>query len=260
MLAKKLMGAGGNLARPWSLGNSYDFGSTNSTKYFLLGSGWSGGNPDKWTFSAWVKLTHFTTNKMIFTAGVDVDDYAYIQINSAERFLYFTGRNGGTDEYVYTNKNLFTAGVWYHVVVAYDPTQAINAAKCALYINNQFRTAIVSSTPTTIYGYINENITHAIGTRYRPGSGTDSFFRGKMADIHFIDGEYLSPSAFAYATFGTNVWTPKEYTGSYGATGFRLNFENATSATTLGYDVSGNGHNATPYNIVTSDVSTDLPG
>jgi hypothetical protein len=258
MLAKKLIGAGGNLAPPWSLGNSYDFGSTNSTKYFLLGSGWSGGNPDKWTFSAWVKLSNLTVNKMIFTAGVDVDDYAYILINSVERVLYFTGRAGGIDEYVYTNISQFTSDVWYHVVVAYDPTQAINAAKCAIYINNSFKTITVSSVPTTTYGYINENITHAIGTRYRPGFGTDSFFRGKMADVNFVDGEYLNPSAFAEDVGG--VWTPKEYTGSYGTTGFRLNFEDDTSATTLGYDVSGNGHNATPYNIVTSDVSTDVPG
>jgi len=260
MLAKKLMGAGGNLAPPWSLGNSYDFGDNNSSKYFLLGSGWSGGNPDKWTFSAWVKLPPFSySNKMLFTAGVDIDDYAYIQINNTGRVLYFTGRAGGTDEYVYTtNSSQFTAGVWYHVVVAYDPTQSVTSAKCAIYINNSAVSTTVSSTPTTTYGYINENIVHAVGVRNRPGAGTDSYFRGKMADINFVDGEYLTPSAFAEDVGG--VWTPKQYTGSYGTTGFRLNFEDDTSATTLGYDVSGNGHDATPYNIVTSDVSTDVPG
>lgn len=249
----------GSAAAPWSLGKSLDFGEFNSNKYFLLGSGWSGGNQDKWTFSAWVKFGDLVSNKMIFTAGVDVDDYAYIQINNAERVLYFTGRNGNSDEYVYTNGNLFTKDAWYHVVVAYDPTQTVNAEKCAIYIRDSFKTATVVNVPTTTYGYFNQNITHAIGVRYRPGSSTDSFFRGKMADINFVDGQCLSPSDFAYATFGTNIWTPKEYVGSYGTTGFRLNFADDTSATTLGYDVSGNGRNWTPYNIATTDVSTDVP-
>lgn len=258
MLSNILKGAAGTLST-YSLGNSYDFGAVNTSKYFSRTFG-TGGNEDKWTLSMWIKLASVTDsgNKMLFTSNLDGDDYAYIMINSVEYFVYFTGRNGGTDEYVYTNANQFAANTWYHVVVAYDPTQTVNAAKCSMYINNAFKTFTVSSAPTLTYGYFNKNILHALGVRARPGLAQDSYFEGKIADVHFIDGQFLSPSNFGETV--SSVWKPKEYTGTYGTTGFRLNFSDTTSATTLGYDVSGNGNNWTPGSAIsTSDVSTDVP-
>lgn len=46
-------------------------------------------------------------------------------------------------------------------------------------------------------------------------------FDGYLADVHFIDGTAKQASDFA-ETDSNGQWVPKEYTGSYGTTGFHL--------------------------------------
>jgi hypothetical protein len=60
------------------------------------------------------------------------------------------------------------------------------------------------------------------------------------------------------------VWVPKAYSGTYGTNGFFLEFKDATSTTTIGYDTSGNSNNFTTSGIsvtsgVTFDQMTDTP-
>jgi hypothetical protein len=62
----------------------------------------------------------------------------------------------------------------------------------------------------------------------------------------------------------TGQWIPLKYSGTYGTNGFYLNFKDATSTTTLGYDYSGNANNWTTNNFsVTAgagnDSLTDVP-
>ena len=73
-------------------------------------------------------------------------------------------------------------------------------------------------------------------------------------------------SAFGMTNPQTGQWIPKKYTGTYGTNGFYLNFKDATSTTTLGYDYSGNANNWTANNFVVSPVTsagndsvTDVP-
>ena len=65
-----------------------------------------------------------------------------------------------------------------------------------------------------------------------------------MTEINFIDGQVLTPSSFG-GTDKDGNWSPIAYTGSYGQNGWYLNFKDATSTTTIGYDYSGNGNNWT---------------
>jgi hypothetical protein len=60
------------------------------------------------------------------------------------------------------------------------------------------------------------------------------------------------------------VWVPKKYSGTYGANGFYLKFNDATTTTTIGNDSSGNANNFTTSGIsvtsgVTFDQMTDSP-
>ena len=71
-------------------------------------------------------------------------------------------------------------------------------------------------------------------------------------------------SEFGLTNPQTGQWIPKKYTGTYGTNGFYLNFKDATSTTTLGYDYSGNANNWTTNNFsVTAgtgnDSLTDVP-
>jgi hypothetical protein len=81
-----------------------------------------------------------------------------------------------------------------------------------------------------------------------------------MAEVNFVDGQQLTPSAFGSTNADTGVWQPKRYSGSYGTNGFYLNFSDNsnTTAATLGKDYSGNGNNWTPNNFsVTAGAGND---
>jgi hypothetical protein len=99
----------------------------------------------------------------------------------------------------------------------------------------------------------------------RHGSfGASSFLDGYLANVYFIDGQALTPSSFGQTDATTGVWVPKAYSGTYGTNGFFLQFKDAASTTTIGYDTSGNSNNFTTSGIsvtsgVTFDQMTDTP-
>jgi len=82
------------------------------------------------------------------------------------------------------------------------------------------------------------------------------YFDGYMAEVNFVGGQALPPTAFGAINKENGVWAPITYTGTYGLNGFRLTFNNTTSTTTLGYDSSGNGNNWTTNNISLTAGST----
>jgi len=89
-------------------------------------------------------------------------------------------------------------------------------------------------------------------------------FDGYMANVYFIDGQALTPSSFGQTDATTGVWVPKAYSGTFGTNGFFLQFKDATSTTTIGYDTSGNSNNFTTSGIsvtagTTFDQMTDTP-
>jgi len=89
-------------------------------------------------------------------------------------------------------------------------------------------------------------------------------FDGYMANVYFIDGQALTPSSFGQTDATTGVWVPKAYSGTFGTNGFFLQFKDAASTTTIGYDTSGNANNFTTSGIsvtsgVTFDQMTDTP-
>ena len=73
-------------------------------------------------------------------------------------------------------------------------------------------------------------------------------FNGYMAEIHYVNGQALAPTDFGKYN-NNNVWQPKEYTGTYGATGYYLDFSDNSSTSALGTDSSGNSNDWTANNF-----------
>ena len=87
-----------------------------------------------------------------------------------------------------------------------------------------------------------------------------SSFDGYLAEVNFIDGLNVDPLELGFFESQTGIWMPKKYTGNYGTNGFYLNFSDnsGNSATTIGKDFSGNGHNWTPSNFsITANPSSN---
>ncbi len=163
-----------------------------------------------------------------------------------------------------TNAVYRDPSAWYHIVFAYDTTQATSTNRWKLYINGtQITSFSATQYPTQNFdGYVNSTVPHYIGIR----SGTTTPFDGYLTEVNFIDGQALTPSAFGEFDAITGVWKPKKYTGTYGTNGFYLNFSDNSAATAaaIGKDYSGNGNNWTPNNIsvtagVTYDSMLDVP-
>jgi hypothetical protein len=142
---------------------------------------------------------------------------------------------------------------WMHIVLAIDYT----SSQAKIYVNGVEVTAFDTSVgPSNVDGGINASgVTHAIGQQ---SSGL--YFDGYLANIHFIDGQALTPSSFTETDATTGQLIPKTYTGSYGTNGFNLLFADNSSntASTLGKDYSGLGNNWTPNNLsVTAGAGND---
>jgi hypothetical protein len=117
--------------------------------------------------------------------------------------------------------------------------------------------------PQNYNGRVNTTNQHSLGS-WLPAAGL--YLNGYMTEANFIDGQALTPSSFGMTDPITGVWEPIKYTGTYGTNGFYLNFKDATSTTTLGYDYSGNANNwtangfvVTPPTSAGNDSVTDVP-
>jgi hypothetical protein len=86
--------------------------------------------------------------------------------------------------------------------------------------------------------------------------GDSALFDGYLADVYLIDGTAKAPTDFGEFDSSSGIWKPKEYEGTYGTNGFKLNFSDSDS---LGADSSGNGNNFTPTNLASTDQTTDTP-
>ena len=191
-----------------------------------------------YTFSCWVKHTK-------------LDDYKYI-FSTGNAGLAFNGTTGQTANklYLYDGSSLTNSSpylrdtnTWYHIVMKMDSG--------------------------TVYTYINGAVAHnGIGgfSLNTGGNSTqigrypsDHEFEGYLADIHLVDGQALDPTAFAYTEDQTGTWRPKKYTGTYGTSGFHLEFKDNSSVAAFGKDTSGNGNDFTSTNFIIGDNVPDSP-
>jgi hypothetical protein len=142
---------------------------------------------------------------------------------------------------------------WYHIIFAFDATNATSADRMILYVNNVRQTTSTYTAPSnTDYGFNRASAIHVIGRRQ---NNADWYFNGYLADVFMVDGLQLAPSSFG-AFDANGIWQPKAYTGTYGTNGFQLKFADNSNntATTLGKDTSPNGNNWTPNNFQVSNT------
>ena len=212
----------------------------------------SAGNRRTWTWSAWVKRGHIGTRQILFSA----DDNA---TNATHMTLEFQADNnfrclGGTETQSSqitkeTSMEFNDQAAWYHLVFVMDATNTV----ARLYVNgDEITDWNTNNNPTNQDYQINAASQHFIG-RFGSSLGT-SYFDGIMANIHFIDGQALTPTSFAETHNG--VWAPKVYSGSYGTNGWHLDFADSSA---IGNDVSGQNNDWTHSSNDTHLVRIDSP-
>lgn len=230
-------GGSGQGGSGYTIERSLRFNSADSA--YLNRTPASAGNRKTWTWSGWVKRSKPGSIDHIFNA----DGYSLFYFFSDDNLDFDGGGNGALSTAWFFRD--FSA--WYHIVLAFDTTQATASDRIKLWVNGE-QVQNWGGSPTLTYptqnadGAINSTGVHKIGhwnTEY------SNFY---LADIHFIDGQALAPTDFG--EFDTNnIWQPKAYTGTYGTNGFHLDFSDNSSNAALGTDSSGNSNDWTVNNI-----------
>jgi hypothetical protein len=218
----------------WTPQRSLRFRAAGST--FLSRTPASAGNQKTWTWSGWVKRGTLTTDQVIFGVG---NTYIRWHNGAADGiWLNFRGA-GGTNYFFQTTASYRDPSAWYHIVLATDTTQTIAANRVKLYVNGVQITAFTTYADYPPQNYdtgVNSTALHTLGSY----PGPIIHFDGYLSEINLIDGQALSPSAFAFTDPETGTWVPKRYTGTYGTNGFYLPFESNTTSSFAG---SFNGSN-----------------
>ena len=200
-----------------------------------------------WTFSVWVKRAKLGSDTAIFGG----------RSGGAASQVYFKSDN--TIRWYENGADFSTTAVfrdvssWYHFVFTKN-----GSSSCTIYVNGvqlQQNTASVPS--TSVFNASSAEL--FIGAIGLLPSGIAFYGDHYLTEIHFVDGQALTPSSFAETNATTGQWVPKAYSGTYGTNGFRLNFSDnsAATATTLGKDRAGS-NNWTPNNLsVTAGAGND---
>lgn len=189
-----------------------------------------------WTFSAWVKRSALSDSgyNCIWGAGSGGTNRDILYFDPNDK-LNWDGYTGSSYDWNYISTQVFRdPSAWYHIVIATDTNQDTYSDRIKIYVNGVQITAWDTDDAPNRYkqGYVNNTNKHTIGATVYDSA----YFDGYIAEVNFVDGTQLAPTAFGETKADT--WVPKKYTGSYGSLGYYLKFGNSSA---LGTDSSGNG-------------------
>ena len=222
------------------------------------------GDRRTFTLSGWFKFYQGEGNQdFIFMSGSDDNNTFQLSREGNEK-INFEPKTGGSNDARFYTKNLFRDDdAWYHLVLKIDTTQSTASDRMAFYVNGtliQFDpdvTATIYPSQNFEFNFGSNSTNHTIVRRNHgdyPRNGDM-----QVADIHYVSGYAYDATAFGFFDSQTGIWKPKKYTGSYGSAGWHLEFKDNSNntATTLGYDSSGNGNHFTPTNISVTGTTTN---
>lgn len=214
----------------YSLSNSLLFDSASSQ--YLSRTPSVVGNRKKWTWSGWVKVMPGKQTNLFWVGDIwSNDTLLYIWPSSSA--LTFLNRTAWVADGSKTTSALFRdPSSWYHIILSWDSTNSTPWDRIKLYVNNVRQASFTTDSDPNLNtdSHFNKIAEHRIGNY------SNWYNDGYLADVNFVDSGALDPTAFGYADLTTNQWLPKQYTGTYGTNGFRLDFSSGAS---LGKDANG---------------------
>lgn len=201
----------------------------------------------KGTVSHWIKRSIVGVSEGsygtfgVFNNGGAAADRGHCNIYNDTIYFY----NQQTSTVIQTNRKFRDTNGWYHIVIAWDTTQATASNRVKIYVNGEQETSFSTAT------YPGQNNTmefNVSGRRFAVGAlGSNGnaayFWDGYQSHFAFVDGQQLTPTSFGETDSTSGIWKFKSPSGvTWGNNGFHLKFENSGA---LGTDSSGNGNNLT---------------
>ena len=212
------------------------------------------GTEETWTWSFWVKRATLGTLQVLFQIGADKNNCDQFYFNTDDQLQYQHLDSGSNTDDLETTQVFRDPSAWIHIILAADTTNAVESERIRIYVNGERVTNFATenyptqNTPTDV----NTQVLHQIGAQL---SATYFPFDGYMAEIHLLDGLAYDPSFFGEFN-DSGIWIPKEYSGSYGTNGFKIDGRDSSD---LGDDESGNGNDFTTSGLAAHDQVLDSP-
>tara|TARA_R100001086_G_scaffold2578_3_gene1784 strand:- start:141 stop:1505 length:1365 start_codon:yes stop_codon:yes gene_type:complete len=239
-----LLGAAGSGTTRYAIDQSIRFNDGDSAYMYKDFSG--AGNQKQFTISLWLKRSLLGSRQDIWSYQQDVP--IIIQADDTLLVALF-----GTTSLV-TNRVFRDPNAWMHFVLTVDSTQIVSTERIRLYVNGQRETSF----STESYPSLNADAnvwTSGLQLRLFRLYGGTNYYDGYAAEIHYLDGISYGPEFFGETT-SNGLWVPKEYTGSYGSNGFKIDGRDSAD---LGDDESGNGNDFTTSGLTSANQVGDTP-
>ena len=220
----------------YNVDRSLRFNNSNSAhlrRYFT-----TTGNRQKWTFSCWIKKCNEDANAVIFSSSPSGS--ARFVLSQYQGQFYFYSNTSGASCNVHTTGEYRDPTNWYHVLWAFDVTQADAQSRTKIYVNGSAVALAYNTSPSQ---NTDHNINAKAGHWIAGDNGSAEWLNGYLAEIHFVDNAALDPDDFTETNSSTGELIPKEFDGTYGTNGFHLKFadNSGSTSTTLGKDSTGAG-------------------
>ena len=225
------------------------------------------GTPDdqsKWIVSLWFRRTRFGTAEYLFQGGTSASAATWnIGFEADDQLASVAGAVG------LTTTRMFRDSEWTHLVFSYDSDDSTAGDRCKMWINGVEETSFtVDGNPSSgaVYNMNASGQSHQIGAQL---TGPANQFKGKIAQVLFLDGESIQDSSHVigdfgeYVTVGDNgsVWAAKKdaimagYAGTADGNSFCLSTDIGD-----GTDDSGNSNTFTATSMSDSaNGSADTP-
>jgi len=258
-----LIGAANSARGGYEISNSLRFNDQDESSLSIT-PGTASTSRKKWTWSGWIKRGEVPTDddndySRIFNVKADGNNYLISGFLFSSGFNV-TAREGNTEVLKFEPSRKFRDhSAWTHIVMAYDSTLGTARNRFRVYFNGEEDTTALDTTPDqNTELVVLEDVIHNIG---RDNHGTAYYYDGYMADVYLIDGTQYAASDFG-ETNNNGVWIPKEFKGTFGSNGFKLEFQQTgTSANSsgIGADTSGEDNHLTVTELNSRDVVVDTP-
>ena len=161
-------------------------------------------NQKTWTWSGWIKLCTPASGSFFGATNSGANDTIFLFFSN--NGLQVNMQTGVTQKIIaFIPTLLRDPSAWYHIVYAFDTTQAISSNGVKMYVNGVAYTATILVYTQNYDTAVNSVNPHGLGAR----SGGSPSLDGYMTEVNFIDGQQLTPSSFGETNAQTGVWQPK---------------------------------------------------
>lgn len=177
----------------------------------------------KATLSVWVRRAVWNANHYLVQAYVSASDEFTLRIDSGNTVTAITQNSGDLMRLVSTDT--IADNDWHHIHLLVDFDHGTEAERGKLYIDNVEVTYGTSTRPAqgTDYRALFKANAHTVG---RYGVSNNQRLRGLLGDVNLIQGQALPPSEFGKDD-GSGNWVWKDYRGTHGTNGYRLQYKTA---------------------------------